>query len=399
MAADDQAILVTHQPRWLSDWFWDETACHNLRQLVRGHLKGRARVHLAGALQCYLLAAVLPSFAGHCMVHQPCPVFKHVQWAAHQIRHLITFGCPPLQQSSLSTSCNMTCSKATDSIWSQQPVGQHKMTVRVITWYLRLTTPSVYTKMQIQTFIPWCSFPAGDLHFYMRHSFRPFQAAPAQPAQAEAAKEASMQPDFKAASQAASVVSQSSGSSSSHYVSTGMAEPAVSSAVKGGQALSGQPVNGLRHNHSFNFAPSMHAVPAGASNGSAKHAQHGTGAAASGSTAVHLRVSTGRQPSQVSMAEPASASYASSSTSATSAEDIAELQSRRQSGDGASTSGQSTSSGWHPHDPEHLIVNGLGGAFLHPTHVFSPSRFVSGALTSLGIHACHPVLTGVHQQI
>ena len=48
MAADDQAILVTHQPRWLSDWFWDETACHNLRQLVRGHLRGRARVHLAG---------------------------------------------------------------------------------------------------------------------------------------------------------------------------------------------------------------------------------------------------------------------------------------------------------------------------------------------------------------
>ena len=49
MAEDDQAILVTHQPRWLSDWFWDETACHNLRQLVRGHLRGRARVHLAGA--------------------------------------------------------------------------------------------------------------------------------------------------------------------------------------------------------------------------------------------------------------------------------------------------------------------------------------------------------------
>jgi hypothetical protein len=26
-------------------------------------------------------------------------------------------------------------------------------------------------------------------------------------------------------------------------------------------------------------------------------------------------------------------------------------------------------------DPEHLIVQGLGGAFLHPTHVFSYSRF------------------------
>ena len=48
MGPDDQVILVTHQPRWLMDWFWEEAATHNLRQLVRGHLRGRARVHLAG---------------------------------------------------------------------------------------------------------------------------------------------------------------------------------------------------------------------------------------------------------------------------------------------------------------------------------------------------------------
>ena len=29
----------------------------------------------------------------------------------------------------------------------------------------------------------------------------------------------------------------------------------------------------------------------------------------------------------------------------------------------------------HLCDPEHLIVNGSGGAFMHPTHVFSYSRF------------------------
>lgn len=48
MGSEDQVILVTHQPRWLMDWFWEEAATHNLRQLVRGHLRGRARVHLAG---------------------------------------------------------------------------------------------------------------------------------------------------------------------------------------------------------------------------------------------------------------------------------------------------------------------------------------------------------------
>lgn len=29
----------------------------------------------------------------------------------------------------------------------------------------------------------------------------------------------------------------------------------------------------------------------------------------------------------------------------------------------------------HPHDPEHLVVSGGGGAFLHPTHVFAAARF------------------------
>eukprot|EP00884_Botryococcus_braunii_P019296 jgi/Botrbrau1/604/Bobra.0161s0002.1 len=53
-AQKDCAILVTHQPRWLIDWFSEEAACHNLRQLVRNHLRGRARVHLAGDLHFYM---------------------------------------------------------------------------------------------------------------------------------------------------------------------------------------------------------------------------------------------------------------------------------------------------------------------------------------------------------
>ncbi len=39
---------MTHEPVWLLEWFWQRTAAANLRQLVRGHLRGRARVHLAG---------------------------------------------------------------------------------------------------------------------------------------------------------------------------------------------------------------------------------------------------------------------------------------------------------------------------------------------------------------
>ena len=70
MAEDDAVILVTHQPRWLAEWFWEETGSHNLRQLVRGSLRGRARVWLSGPLRscrphahssCSLLANPAPS--------------------------------------------------------------------------------------------------------------------------------------------------------------------------------------------------------------------------------------------------------------------------------------------------------------------------------------------------
>lgn len=57
----------------------------------------------------------------------------------------------------------------------------------------------------------------------------------------------------------------------------------------------------------------------------------------------------------------------------------------------------------HSFDPEHLICNGAGGAFMHPTHVFAPAAFtpcqVRGAVLPLSQHkvmwhvSCH--LTGV----
>jgi hypothetical protein len=42
-------IMVTHGARYEG-----EPRAHNLRQLVRGHLRGRARVHLAGDLHFYM---------------------------------------------------------------------------------------------------------------------------------------------------------------------------------------------------------------------------------------------------------------------------------------------------------------------------------------------------------
>lgn len=48
LGPDDNVIIITHEPTWLLEWFWASSSSSNLRQLVRGHLRGRARVHLAG---------------------------------------------------------------------------------------------------------------------------------------------------------------------------------------------------------------------------------------------------------------------------------------------------------------------------------------------------------------
>jgi hypothetical protein len=48
LGPQDNVIIITHEPTWLLEWFWASSSSSNLRQLVRGHLRGRARVHMAG---------------------------------------------------------------------------------------------------------------------------------------------------------------------------------------------------------------------------------------------------------------------------------------------------------------------------------------------------------------
>ena len=225
---------------------------------------------------------------------------------------------------------------------------------------------------------------AGDLHFYMRHSFRPFRAQPSSPTPQEAARAALSRPAHRPASEPAFTDKSThspTGRARFEAVGLGMAPQAMAEKQAAADGLSSS-VDALESAHSVHAAPAV--VSKKSVNGMMGSSMDASAASGSGSRAVHLRVSTGRQqPLPPIAAEPAA--YASSTTSVTSTDDAAELQSRRLSGDGASTSGQLTASGWHPHDPEHLIVNGLGGAFLHPTHVFSPSRFVSGMPASPGV--------------
>lgn len=56
MGPQDTAIIVTHCPQWLVDWFWGkgETSGKILRQLIRGPLRGRVKLRLAGDLHFYM---------------------------------------------------------------------------------------------------------------------------------------------------------------------------------------------------------------------------------------------------------------------------------------------------------------------------------------------------------
>ncbi len=54
MGPHDQVILLTHQPTWLLGWYWGRHMAPNLQQLIRRHLRGRARLHIAGDLHFYM---------------------------------------------------------------------------------------------------------------------------------------------------------------------------------------------------------------------------------------------------------------------------------------------------------------------------------------------------------
>lgn len=51
---DDSVILVTHEPNWLLDWYWDSTTGSNVAHFVEHYLKGRCRLRIAGDLHNYM---------------------------------------------------------------------------------------------------------------------------------------------------------------------------------------------------------------------------------------------------------------------------------------------------------------------------------------------------------
>lgn len=58
---NDSVIVMTHEPNWLLDWYWNETTGKNVSHLIRDYLKGRCRLRMAGDLHHYMRHSVLPT--------------------------------------------------------------------------------------------------------------------------------------------------------------------------------------------------------------------------------------------------------------------------------------------------------------------------------------------------
>lgn len=77
----DSVIIMTHEPSWLLDWYWNETTGKNITHLIRDHLKGRCKLRMAGDLHHYMRHSYVPSekpvYVQHLLVNGCGGAFLH----------------------------------------------------------------------------------------------------------------------------------------------------------------------------------------------------------------------------------------------------------------------------------------------------------------------------------
>lgn len=58
---NDSVIIMTHEPNWLLDWYWNDVSGKNIAHLIRDYLKGRCKLRMAGDLHHYMRHSFVPS--------------------------------------------------------------------------------------------------------------------------------------------------------------------------------------------------------------------------------------------------------------------------------------------------------------------------------------------------
>ncbi|KAK7291133.1 hypothetical protein RIF29_06041 [Crotalaria pallida] len=72
---DDSVIIITHEPTWLTDWYFNDVTAKNVTHLICDYLRGRCKLRMAGDLHHYMR---------HSHVKSDGPVHAH---------HLLVNGC------------------------------------------------------------------------------------------------------------------------------------------------------------------------------------------------------------------------------------------------------------------------------------------------------------------
>ncbi|XP_044511107.1 uncharacterized protein LOC123229391 [Mangifera indica] len=57
----DSVIIMTHEPNWLLDWYFNDISANNVKHLICDYLKGRCKLWLAGDLHLYMRHSFVPS--------------------------------------------------------------------------------------------------------------------------------------------------------------------------------------------------------------------------------------------------------------------------------------------------------------------------------------------------
>ncbi|KAL5993029.1 hypothetical protein ACLOJK_013949 [Asimina triloba] len=78
---NDSVIVMTHEPSWLLDWYWNDTTGKNVTHLICDYLKGRCKLRMAGDLHHYMRHSFVPSdkpvYVQHLLVNGCGGAFLH----------------------------------------------------------------------------------------------------------------------------------------------------------------------------------------------------------------------------------------------------------------------------------------------------------------------------------
>lgn len=78
---NDCVIVMTHEPNWLLNWYWNSSSGKNVQHLICDYLKGRCKLRIAGDLHHYMRHSVTcsdkPAGIDHLLVNGCGGAFLH----------------------------------------------------------------------------------------------------------------------------------------------------------------------------------------------------------------------------------------------------------------------------------------------------------------------------------